>query len=146
MKKVLVIFSVLLATGCATPIQSVKPVSEVHQGTELCIIENPDVRDGFISTYKAALWDKGVNVKMLPPHAKKSDCKLTSTYTANWRWDLALYMSYAKISVYRDDWLQGEALYDATASGGNFGKFIDAEDKIREMVNNLFPDLAPVKN
>lgn len=144
MKKTPVIFSVLLATGCAAPIQSVKPVTEVQRGTELCIIENPDVRAGFISAYQAALRDKGVNIKMLPPHAKKSDCNLTSTYTANWRWDLAMYMSYAKISVYRDDWLHGEALYDASATA-SLDKFIDADYKIREMVNDLFPGSSSVK-
>ncbi len=141
MKKIIVIFTILLTAGCAAPIQSVQPVSEVQRGTELCIIENPDVRDSFITIYETALLDKGVNVKILSPNAKKNDCKLTSTYTAKWRWDLALYMAYAKISVYRDDWLFGEALYDAMASGGNFGKFIDAEEKIKEMVMQLFPGL-----
>ena len=33
----------------------------------------------------------------------------------------------------------GEAKYDSTRGGGNMGKFIDADKKITELVNQLFP-------
>lgn len=140
MKRILIMFSVFLVTGCSIT-QTVKPVEDIQSGTELCVIEDPDVREGFLATYSAALQDKGLKVNMLSPHASTGDCEWTSTYTANWSWDLALYMRYAKISIFRDDWLYGEALYDSTTGSGNFGKFIDAEPKIREMVDQLFPNL-----
>lgn len=68
-----------------------------------------------------------------------TECSLTSTYIARWRWDLALYMAYAKIDVYRDGRPVGQALYDALMGGGRLDKFIDAEQKIRELVDSLFP-------
>ncbi len=37
----------------------------------------------------------------------------------------------------------GKALYDATGGGGRMDKFIDAEPKIRELVNELFPSNFP---
>jgi hypothetical protein len=61
-----------------------------------------------------------------------------STYTARWGWDVALYMKYAEIKVYQSATLIGEAVYDATWGGGRLDKFINAENKIREVVEELF--------
>jgi hypothetical protein len=47
-------------------------------------------------------------------------------------------MKYAEIKVYRAAALVGEAVYDATWGGGRLDKFINAENKIRELVNELF--------
>jgi len=99
------------------------------------------VRETFLTAYKAGLEGKGLIVNMLPPQANKGDCEWTSTYSANWSWDLTMYMRLAKISIYHDDWLHGEALYDSTSGSGSFGKFINAEEKIEEMVGQLFPSL-----
>ena len=54
-------------------------------------------------------------------------------------WDLTIFMSYANIRVYKNGVLEGEALYDATGGGLTLSKFIDAETKVRELVNQLFP-------
>jgi hypothetical protein len=67
-----------------------------------------------------------------------NECAITSTYTAHCAWDLALCMRYAEIKVYRNAALVGEAVDDATWGGGRPDKFINAENKIREMVNELF--------
>lgn len=48
-------------------------------------------------------------------------------------------MKYAEIKVYRSAILVGEAVYDATWGGGRLDKFIHAENKIRELVDELFP-------
>jgi len=47
-------------------------------------------------------------------------------------------MKYAEIKVYRNAALAGEAIYDATWGGGRLDKFINAEKKIRELVEALF--------
>jgi hypothetical protein len=75
----------------------------------------------------------------LPATASIIDCPITSTYTANWRWDLAIYMAYADIKIYNGGKVIGEANYDATRAGLNGGKFIDADKKINELVDQLFP-------
>ena len=49
-----------------------------------------------------------------------------------------MYMKYAEIKVYRSAALVGEAVYDATWSGGRLQKFINAENKIHELVDQLF--------
>ena len=74
---------------------------------------------------------------MLDKDASTLDCEITSTYTATWGWDLALYMSYAKINIYNNGGESAEAVYKLVRPG-LFGKFISAEKKINELVDQLF--------
>jgi len=83
---------------------------------------------------------KGLSVRVLDPGAGISACPLLTTYSANWRWDLAMYMAYAEMTVYRDGNEVGKATYDALMGGGRVDKkFIKADEKVRELVNQLFP-------
>ena len=134
---VLAISLALALSGCAIR-QTVKPV-EYFTEKEVCIIENPNVKTGFLQTYKRALSAKGYVARQLPSSASIVECNITSTYSANWLWDLALYMAYAEIKVYNRGKPTGEAKYDSRSGSGNMGKFIDAEKKVDELVNQLFP-------
>lgn len=122
--------------GCAIQ-QKVSPVAS-FEGKEICVRENDKVRDGFLDSYRSALEDKGYRVKLLTPNSPHDACPVTSTYTASWRWDLATYMAYAEIRVFKAGQLAGEAVYDSRRGGGNFGKFISADTKIRELTDQLF--------
>lgn len=128
--------TVLLA-GCAIH-QNVRPVDAAGDG-QVCIINNPEVRPSVMASYRKVLSDKGYTVRELPATAAVTDCKVTSTYRANWRWDLAMYMHYAEFRVFVDGREHGVAIYDATHGNGNPNKFIDADKKITELVNQLFP-------
>lgn len=122
--------------GCAIQ-QKVSPVSAL-ESKEICVRENDKVRDGFLDSYRSALERRGYRVRLLTPNAPQDACRVTSTYTASWRWDLASYMAYAEIRVYKDGQLAGEAIYDSRRGGGNLGKFISADTKIRELADQLF--------
>ena len=133
--------SIFLLTGCAIT-QKVNPVAQ-FKGQQVCIIENLAVKQqGFLETYRRTLINKGYAVKLLPPGSPVDACPITSTYTANWRWDLALYMAFADIRVFNDGRQVGQALYDAMSGGANMGKFIKGETKIAELVEQLFPGRA----
>jgi hypothetical protein len=125
------------ASGCAIH-QKVTPVAGISSKS-ICIVENTAVKSGFLDTYRNSMETKGYKVRTLPEQASLIECPLTSTYAANWRWDLAMYMAYAEIKVYDNGKPIGEATYDARNGGGSFGKFISAETKIKELVNQLFP-------
>jgi len=133
----LAIAAVAALSGCAIH-QNVQSVGQLDV-KEVCIVENTAVRNGFLESYRRALTNKGYLVRLLPASASLIECPVTSTYTANWRWDLATYMAYAEIKVYHQAKPVGEAKYDSTRGGGNMGKFIDADKKIAELVNQLFP-------
>ncbi|HIV69753.1 MAG TPA: hypothetical protein H9903_02355 [Candidatus Aquabacterium excrementipullorum] len=131
------IIAITTLSGCAIH-QTVKPVDRFDD-KEICIIDNPAVRTGFVEAYKRALTTKGYVVKRLPPSSSIVECRITSTYNATWRWDLALYMTFAEIKVYNNGKPIGEAKYDSQRGGANMGKFIDADKKINELTNQLFP-------
>ena len=126
-----------LLAGCAIH-QNVRPVDVAGVG-QVCVINNPEVRPSVMAAYKRVLGDKGYTVRELPQTAAITDCKVTSTYRASWHWDLAMYMHYAEFRVFVDGRERGNAIYDATRGGGNPNKFIDADKKIAELINQLFP-------
>jgi hypothetical protein len=126
-----------LFSAC-TIMQEVNPV-KLAAGSEVCIIENPEVRAGFVEEVRKSLLANGYRYRMMPPTAGPADCPITVTYTARWSWDLAMYMSYARLQVFENGTAAGNAVYDAMGGGGNLNKFIDAEPKIRELVTQLLP-------
>lgn len=126
-----------LGAGCAIH-QNVTPFAG-HDGTQICAIENNAVRFDFLESLRKAVAARGYTVRQLPPGAALRECPVTLTYTANWRWDMAMYMAYAEIRVYKDGAPAGQAVYDAMAGGANLSKFISADEKIRELVVALLP-------
>ena len=140
--RLLVAISIMATvTGCAIT-QSVKPIDSLA-GKEICVVVNPAVQhQGFLATYQRVLTEKGYLVRQLPAGAPVNACPVTSTYTANWRWDLALYMAYADIKVFNNGVQSGQVTYDALQGGFNMNKFIKGETKVVELVNQLFPGNA----
>jgi len=138
--RVIVPLLVGLALVACSIKQNVRPVTPADLATrEICIRENKTVREGFLEAYRQALESKGFSVRVLDPDAGIRACPLLTTYTANWRWDLALYMAYAELTVFRDGNEIGKATYDALMGGGRMDKFIKADEKVRELVSQLFP-------
>lgn len=124
-----------LISACSIK-QTIEP-AEISKGSELCIIDNPAVRAGFLKEFKSVLSNKSIAYKVVSESSVPEDCEWTATYTANWTWDLAMYMSYAEIKIFHDGSLDGEAIYDSRRGVGNMDKFIDAETKIQELLNEL---------
>ncbi|MGH8353652.1 MAG: Sbal_3080 family lipoprotein [Pseudomonas sp.] len=132
----------VLLTGC-TIHQRVDPAKlSPALAPEICMIAASGVRAGFTNTYRATLQNKGFRVRELPAGAGPSLCPLSTTYTGTWKWDLALYMSYAQMGVFHHGVQVGVAIYDARGGGGRLDKFIDAESKIHELADQLFPNGA----
>ncbi|WP_297811420.1 Sbal_3080 family lipoprotein [uncultured Methylophaga sp.] len=127
----------LLLTISACSIKQTVDSSEISKQTELCIIENHDVREGFLQTLQSSLRKRDINHRVISNRSIPNECEWIMRYVGRWNWDLALYMSYAEIQVFHNGKLDGEAIYDSTRGGANMAKFIDAEPKIEELVNEL---------
>ncbi len=126
-------------SGCSIK-QTVTPASFVQPAqAEICMVPEQGLRKGFHQTYRDQLLKKGFAVRELPAGSSATDCALVTRYTGTWAWDLALYMNYADIKVFQASRQIGHANYDARWGGGRLDKFIDAETKIIEMTNQLFP-------
>ncbi|SMM99128.1 hypothetical protein SPONL_385 [uncultured Candidatus Thioglobus sp.] len=134
-KIILVLLLGTLVSACST-IQTVTPVQRM-QDKNICIVQDLAVREGFLNTYRQVLQEKGYAVKLLSKGAALDTCPLVTTYYALWSWDLAIYMSYVQIKVYRKGILVGETLYDSRNNPG-FSKFVKGNEKIRELANRLF--------
>jgi hypothetical protein len=144
MKRIILRAAAVVAMVCTVAAcsiqQQVKPVALAERGDgKICVVEDKSVRAGFLPTMQAAMEAKGLQVTLVPSIAEGRACPLYATYMGNWRWDLAWYMAYAKITVYEGMTEKGSAVYDSLAGGGRLDKFIDAEPKIRELVDQLFP-------
>ncbi len=140
LKMFLAVVSLFIFTGCSIK-QEVQPVGGQVEN-EIAIIKDSAVREGVLQTYTAALQSKGYIVNLLPDGSAIPKTGLSSKYYALWSWDLAIYMSYLVIDVFRDGVLIGKATYDSRSGSASFGKWVKGEEKIKELVNTLFPGRA----
>jgi hypothetical protein len=133
--RVLALAALFLLAGCAIT-QAVKPVRTAGI-TSLCIKNNPQVRmDGFAPELRAQIEKKGIRTTMFEGE-RPATCKYHVEYTANWRWDLAMYLVYAQINVHEDGLLIGQATYDARAGGGRPDKFGPTAEKLKSLLDAL---------
>lgn len=126
----------LLAASC-TISQSVTPIAG-ERPEEVCVARNDDVHmEAFHAELVRQIERRGVAVSSYdgtPPE----DCRYRVQYTANWRWDMAMYLSYAQIQVFDGSQPVGSAIYDATQGGANMDKFGATAEKIQPLVAELF--------
>jgi len=142
-KPLVVSIALLVGTSACVINQTVRAVRlNENLGSEIVIVpEKEGVRISFTEAYSAALKAKGLSVVEKPFGTPLTDYSLASTYVARWSWDLATYMSYAEIHVFEHGKEIGHVLYDSRMGGGRIDKkFIKAEEKINELVDQLFPD------
>ena len=126
-----------LVSGCAIN-QKAAPV-RLASSEEICVIEDPAVRSTFTASYIRLLRDRGFTVKRLEEGANLTTCPITTTYTARWSHDFTIYLAFARLTVYRNGIQAGEAVYDAKGGGLRMDKWINADEKLSEMVDQLFP-------
>lgn len=68
---------------------------------------------------------------------RPKDAKHYLTYTANWQWDMAMYLTYFRATLYEDGRVLGEVEYDAKMGGANMGKFGKTAEKLRPLLMEL---------
>lgn len=68
------------------------------------------------------------------------------TYTGNWNWDMAMYLTYFRAILYEDGRVLGEVEYDAKMGGANMNKFGKTADKIRPLLTELLEKVERPSN
>jgi hypothetical protein len=66
-------------------------------------------------------------------------------FNANWRWDMAMYLTYFHATLFEDGRVLGTAEYDARYGGANPAKFGHTAEKIGPILHELFQNAHPVK-
>jgi hypothetical protein len=126
----------VIGTGCAIT-QNVRPVT-ASDIAFVCIKRNPEVlMTDFVTELKSQVEAKGMKARIYEGEAP-ADCRHRMEYTANWRWDLAMYLVFADLRMYDKDLLIGQANYDARAGGANLSKFGPTATKLKGLMDELF--------
>ncbi|MEM2159327.1 MAG: Sbal_3080 family lipoprotein [Candidatus Nitrosotenuis sp.] len=126
----IILVSSLLLSGCSIS-TTVKPLTK--QINEICIEKNDDIlMDDFLPTIERTLDEIKIS------HKIDSNCDDVLKYTANWRWDLAMYLYYADFAIYEGQKKIAHAEYDATMGGARLDKFGTTENKIKPIIKKLF--------
>jgi hypothetical protein len=127
--------AVALLSACAIH-QIIEPV-EGEALREVCVVENKAVREEFLTALTQAIEKHGILTRVVE-ESEADSCEYRVTYTANWSWDFTIYMRYADIRVWKGDKRIGESEYDSTSGGLSAKKWVNAEEKIHELVDGLF--------
>lgn len=136
--------------GCSIT-QTVDPLKQA-QVSQVCVLDNKDIlMDEFQPEVRRQIEAKHIPTKVYAG-ARPPECSHYLEYTANWQWDMAMYLTYAEFRVYDAKGLAGSAFYDARRGGGRLDKFGHTADKIRPLIDQLFgsisvgPVLVPAQN
>lgn len=131
----LIVFGVI-ASGCSIT-KTVDPIKPA-QVTQVCVLDNKDI---LMDEYQPEV-QRQIEAKRIPTKvyvgARPAECSHFLEYTANWQWDMAMYLTYAEFRVYDSKGMTGSAFYDARSGGGRLDKFGHTADKIRPLIDELF--------
>ena len=134
MKKILLIAFVSILGACVS--KSVKKVSGISPGSEICIVKNNMVSRDFFDAYNNTLNNAGFTTKEI---SNPNECEIYTTYVAHFGQHWGLYLSRAQLDVYKNGNLVGSATYKAPrADPSKHGR---VEVKIQKLVNEMFSAL-----
>jgi hypothetical protein len=136
--------------GCSIT-QTVDPLKQARV-SQVCVLDNKDIlMDEFQPEVQKQIEAKHIPT-MVYTGARPPQCSHYLEYTANWQWDMAMYLTYAEFRVYDSKGQVGNAFYDARRGGGRLDKFGHTADKIRPLIDELFgsvtvgPVLVPAQS
>jgi len=77
--------------------------------------------------------------------APPANAVYTLVYTANWNWDMAMYLTYFQATVMENGKVLGRAEYDSRRGGARMDKFGKTAEKIRPLLMDLFGSVDRAK-
>jgi len=137
-----VLFSLVLVllSGC-TIAQTVTPAPAGTKIEKIYVQQNRNVHmDGLHEELLQQLRGLGIEAVSFegtrPPEAVHM-----LSYTANWRWDMAMYLTYFQASLLEEGRVLGRAEYNATMGGARPDKFGKTAEKIRPLLIDLLQNV-----
>lgn len=129
----------ILTTACSAPHFKGEPIGSKIQskGAEIVLIKDTETRDGFREAIEQWLTKNNYKYTVTPDGTKHDLEKLTIEYVGYWKWDLALYLSEARVEAFHQGQRVGQVSYKAPNSL-NTNKFSHAEKRIEKMLEVLF--------
>lgn len=146
MKKLILLSLVVVSflSGCAIT-QNVVPVGNEITIKKIYVLENPNVHmDGLLPELLAQLEQLGFEAESYTGQ-RPDDAQYYMTFTANWAWDMAMYLTYFQASLFDNGKHLGEVEYDARMGGANMGKFGKTAEKVRPLLEQLFSNVKREK-
>ncbi|NYZ69124.1 hypothetical protein H0A36_24190 [Endozoicomonas sp. SM1973] len=140
MKRVLLIAaSSLLLSSCALTYKHTE-AKGIKWASEVCILKDEETRQGFLDVMVNWLEEKNYKPRVVHSRRQAYKCDWYLSYYGKWSWDLAIYLSDAKIYAHNNSRRVGVSEYYVTAGAwnANLAKHGSSEPRIRKMMNNLF--------
>ncbi|MEI7429037.1 MAG: Sbal_3080 family lipoprotein [Betaproteobacteria bacterium] len=133
-------------SACASPRYTGASLSLDQNGNkpEIEIVQDTATKIGFLETMEKWLSDNGYKYTRKPDNSKHDLNKLTLEYVGQWRWDLGLFLSEAKIEAFNEGQRVGEVNYKAP-NNLNLNKFSNAVERINYMMDILFGKITAVE-
>lgn len=127
-------------SGCAIK-SNVQPVDSNTRIQKIYVEENPKVlMDGLLPEIVSQIQELGFQSESYLGD-RPAAAKNYITFTANWQWDMAMYLTYFKATLYEDARVLGEVEYNAKMGGANMSKFGKTADKIRPLLSELLENV-----
>ncbi|WP_432737357.1 Sbal_3080 family lipoprotein [Maridesulfovibrio sp. FT414] len=133
---IFLMFLVILATsGCGKFDVINRPAPELLQAETVCIIDDPETREGFKKAMQNWLNKENIKNQIVPASSKVDSCAWTMRYYGRWSWDLALFLSDAEITAYKNGIEAGEV--NLRVGQWDSHKFEDGDNRIYKMMDML---------
>ncbi len=132
-RALLMLTLVVTMTGCAIS-RHVVPVDSNAQIEKIYVLHNERVHmEGINQALVDIFQSLGFESELY--HGDRPVGALhTFTFTANWTWDMAMYLTYFRGTLLEDGRVIGEIEYDARSGGSNMSKFGSTESKIEPLI------------
>lgn len=142
---VLLITCASLLSGCGSIKHRVVAVP-VGTTIETVYIESNSavLMDEMVTEIQRQIKAMGYDVKIYAGERPK-DAVHCLKFTANWRWDMAMYLTYFHATLLEEERVLGTAEYDARSAGLNGEKFGHTADFIRPIIRELLKNAHPAK-
>jgi len=140
-KVVGVLLGLVLIVGCSAT-QTIESVPQGERIEKVYIRDNPDVRMEELKYEIADQIEALGFAAEIYSGSRPASAVHYMTYTANWSWDLAVYLTYFRAVLHGPDGEIGRVEYDARRANSP-SRFGSTAGKIEPLLEELFKEVPP---